>query len=108
MALAGKKQLAGFHVDYAEREGHAVGSRLLMPLPLLHAPDQNSLRADELADFQHVGVVRMRELDDLFLQHFLQFRWFDCINIEIKQECCDDSCHSRPGSLRTSSIFEEH
>ena len=42
--------------------------------PLLHFADHDGLRANEFPDFQHLGIVRMLQLDDLLLEHFVELR----------------------------------
>lgn len=64
MSFAAEQQETSLDVNPAERQRNAVHVLLLIPLPLPHAADNDRLSLEQLPDFQYIGVVGMRKLND--------------------------------------------
>jgi len=74
MSFAAEQQETSLDVNPAERQRNAVHTLLLIPLPLLHIADNDRFNREQLPDFQHIGVVGMRNLNDRFFQDLVQLR----------------------------------
>ena len=108
VAFTVEQQLSRLNIDHPQRERNLVGAALLLALPLLHTTDDDGLRTHQPSHFEHVGVVCMRQLYDLFFQHLVELRAFDHVDVEVEQERGHDSGHTRPGPWRARRILQQH